>query len=177
MKSSYPVKFAAIGVLILSHLFFSTVLAHSTGTVAVSEAWVREAPPNVQVMAAYMTIENHTAEPKTLTEITSSSFERIEIHRSVDKDGVSSMVKQTSLIIDAQGKAELKPGGLHLMLFNPKKPLKAGDEVGFALKFAGGGKTFVTAKVKKGGETDKDQHTEHHEHHEHAESHDHSHQH
>lgn len=139
----------------------SAVFAHKDGGIVVKNAWVREAPPVSPVLAAYMTIENHTAEIRHLTSVSSSAFQKIEIHQTVYKDGMASMEGQDKLAIAAEGKVELKPGGTHLMLINPVKKLKAGDTVSFVLNFDNDSKSIISAPVKKAGAMSSDQH--HHE--------------
>lgn len=141
-------------------VFSPAIFAHTDGGIAIKEAWVREAPPNAKVMAAYMKIENHTATEKVLTGVTSSAFGKIEIHKTMQKDGMASMQQQKQLTIPAQGEVTLQPGGMHMMLFDPAKALKAGDEVNFTLKFANGSTSMTTATVRKATGS-------HHEHHSH----------
>lgn len=138
--------------------FPAVVSAHTDGGIVIKDAWVREAPPVAKVLAAYMVIENHTNKEKVLTGVTSSSFDRIEIHRSIHKDGMATMEQQKQLTIPAEGNVTLQPGEFHLMLFNPSKVLKAGSEVSFTLKFANGSTSMLTARVKKA------MGSEHHEH-------------
>jgi hypothetical protein len=142
--------------------------AHTDGGIVIENAWVREAPPVAKMLAAYMTIENHTDKEHVLTGVTSASFKKVEMHKSMQKDGMATMQKQKQLTIPAGGEIKLQPGGYHLMLFNPSKPLKAGDEVSFTLTFANGSVTTITAKVKKatGGHDMKnmDMNNMHHDH-------------
>lgn len=145
---------------LLSAVCTLPVLAHTSGGIAVKGAWVREAPPVSPVLAGYMVIENHTGNTQELTSVTSSSFQKIEIHKTIYKDGVASMEGQNNLPIAPESKVELKPGGTHLMLINPVKPLKAGDTVSFVLKFASGSKSIVSAPVKKASSMS----SQHHEH-------------
>lgn len=147
-------------ILSLSIISFQ-VLAHKDGGIVVKNAWVREAPPVSPVLAGYMTIENHTGKTVELTAVKSSAFQKIEIHRTIHKDGVASMEAQNSLPIKAEGKVKLKPGGTHLMLINPTKKLKAGDTVTFTLVFANGSKSIVGAPVKKARSMSSDHHHGH----------------
>ncbi|WP_455201274.1 copper chaperone PCu(A)C [Kaarinaea lacus] len=145
----------------------------------VKDAWVREAPPNAKVLAAYMTLENHSDKEKVLTSVVSPVFDKIEIHKSVHKGDMATMEKQKELPIATHGTVKLQPGGLHLMLYTPNKKLKAGDNVSITLKFADGSTSAVNAKVKKATgssghhdhgehqmheETDTKQETHHHNH-------------
>ena len=160
--------------LVLLLLFLtpsSAVFAHKDGGIVVKNAWVREAPPVSPVLAAYMTIENHTGEAKSLTSVTSSAFQKIEIHQTVYKDGIASMEGQDKLTISAEGKIELKPGGTHLMLINPVKKLKAGDSVSFVLNFDNGSKSIVSAPVKKARAMSSDHHHHQDDHHKNKEHH------
>lgn len=152
--------------LIVGIILSSSTLAHTGGGLVVKDAWVREAPANAKVMAAYMKIENHTDKDRTLVSVSSSAFDRIEIHDTVEKDGMATMVQQHKLPIKAQGELLLQPNGMHFMLFNPKKALKAGDSVTFTLKFANGSTAMTNAKVKKVKGSGH-----HHEHHDHHDSH------
>lgn len=146
-------------------IFANTAFAHTDGGIVVKDAWVREAPPNAKVLAAYMTIENHTNKQKVLTSVSSSAFGKVEIHKTVHKGDMASMEQQKELPVAAEGEVKLHPGGLHLMLFNPNKAPKAGDDISFALKFANGSTSMVTAKVKKAtGSSGHHNHSDHSEH-------------
>ena len=141
------------------------VFGHKDGGIVVKNAWVREAPPVSPVLAGYMVIENHTDKTSELTAVTSSAFQKIEIHKTVYKDGMASMEGQNSLPIGAEKSVELKPGGTHLMLINPVKPLKAGDTVNFLFVFSNGSKSIVSAPVKKARSmSSEDHHDGKHEH-------------
>ena len=48
------------------------------------------------------------------------------------------MVQIDSIEVPAEGSVSLKPGGLHIMLMDVKKPMKAGDKVNLTLKFSDG---------------------------------------
>ena len=141
-------------------LFNAIAFAHNDGGIQIKEAWIREAPPNAKVLAAYMTIENHTKTKKTLTTIKSSSFARIEIHETIEKDGMASMQQRQTLEIASQGSVTLAPNGLHFMLFDSNQALKAGDKVQFTLIFKNGSRSIVSLEVKKA--------TGGHEHHDHG---------
>ena len=54
-----------------------------------------------------------------------------------------------SIDIKANGQAELKPGGYHIMLINIRQALKEGDAVPIALSFDDGSKQQIEAPVRK----------------------------
>jgi len=77
--------------LLCTPFFISYASAHTSGGIAVENAWVREAPPNTKVLAAYLKIQNHTAKKRSISAVTSTQFEKIEIHLSTNIDGVVKM--------------------------------------------------------------------------------------
>lgn len=130
-------------------------------TLQVEDAWVREGPPTAQVLGGFMTLANGTDRPIRITEISSPDFERIEMHRSVTEDGVAKMVPQPSLTVPAGGDLVLAPGGYHLMLYEPKQPMRAGQRAQFILHIDSGQQIAAQAEVRAGmGHS-----MEHHHHH------------
>lgn len=115
----------------------------------VSDAWIREAPPVSKVHAAYMTIHNPTDKSVTLITASSPLYSNIEFHRTVMENGVMRMLQEESLRIPADAELRLEPEGIHMMLFNPGQPLKAGDKVPFTLNFSDQMNADITVIVKK----------------------------
>jgi hypothetical protein len=143
------------------------VQAHTDGDLTVQQAWIAEAPPNAKVLAAYLEIQNHTSAEAKLIGVTSSAFDKVEIHRSEKKGEMVQMIKQDNVTIAANGKITFKPGGLHLMLIKPTKTIKAGDKIGLTLQFSNGKKVLATAEVKKRNSADNGHHHQHKHEHEH----------
>jgi copper(I)-binding protein len=105
----------------------------SAPTMDVIDGWVREAPPTSRVLAAYMQIINLTDGDLTVTGVTSPDFETADLHRTVVEEGVARMLPVPELTIPAGSSVTLEPGGLHLMLFDPVRPLQEGDSVTLVL--------------------------------------------
>jgi copper(I)-binding protein len=117
--------------------------------IAVSNAWIREAPPGATVLAGYMKITNHGDAPVTLTGVSAGDFSSIEIHRIVMEDGVARMMSAGQPEIAAGDSFVLEPGGYHLMMFNPVRPLAVGDSVKLLLHVKDGACLAVTAPVAR----------------------------
>jgi hypothetical protein len=126
----------------------------------ISDAWVREAPPNQEVRAAYMRIYNDSPDPRRITGASSSEFRSVEIHRTVIQDGLARMVAQPEILIPAHGEVVLKPGGYHLMLIGPLKPLGSGGSVTIRLQLGSEVQQTIEAQVRQGDGSVAD-----HEHH------------
>ncbi len=125
----------------------------------IDNAWIREAPPVVKVLAGFMSISNPADKTVVLTGAESPLFEKIELHRSILENGMARMERQKQVEIPAGGKLEFSPGGLHLMLVNPKQPLKAGDTVEIIVKFERGRSSPVVFTVRS---MDNAEHHHHH---------------
>jgi copper(I)-binding protein len=131
-------------------LFTSTAMA-ADPHLMIMDPWVREAPPNAKMLAGYFTIMNHSGDSTEIVGASSDKFEKVEIHKTVQEGGVAKMIAQPSVEVGKHATVKFQPGGLHLMLMNPKGPLKAGDKVEISLKLKKGSDLKMTAVVKKGG--------------------------
>ena len=101
--------------------------------VAIMDNWVRANAPGQSVGAAYMTLLS--ARDSTMIKAEADIAGSVEIHSMSMENGVMKMRMLEELPLKA-GKAEkLAPGGFHLMLFDLKKPLTAGENVNFTLSF------------------------------------------
>ena len=121
-------------------------------SVAVLDAWARANAPGQTVGAAYMTLIS--AQDSTMVKVESDIAGTVQIHSMSMDNGVMKMRMLEELPLPA-GKAEkLAPGGFHLMLFDLKKPLTAGESVKLTLTFRdNAGKVtqqMVTLPVKEG---------------------------
>lgn len=99
--------------------------------VKVSDAWTRATPPGQDVGGAFMTL---TADADLkLVEASSPAASSAELH-SMSMDKGTMLMRQVKAIDLPKGKAvQLAPGGLHVMLFGLKAPLKAGEQLPLTL--------------------------------------------
>jgi len=117
--------------------------------VSVGDAWIRETPPGMAMMAGYMELRNNTSRPQMLVAASSSGFESVMIHRTVVKDGMAGMAHTPRIELAANASLIFAPGGYHLMLMKPKRTLRAGDPVVVNLEFRGGLVLPVAFEVRK----------------------------
>jgi copper(I)-binding protein len=115
-------------------MLVSLVLALSAAVVDAAsltarDGWIRPAPPVAKVRAGYVVIENASEAEVVLTKAESPDFGAIEIHTMYDDAGTMRMRRVPELRVPAKGKVELRPGGLHLMMFRPQRTLAEGDAV------------------------------------------------
>lgn len=130
-------------VFILSSSLFAS------GPVEVMDAWVREAPPGMNMMAGYVTVTNIAGKDLLLTGVSSPQFGSVEMHRTDMKDDQAMMIRQDNVTIRAGESFAFAPRGYHFMLMNLKNELKEGDIVEFTFSFDNGESFSFTAPVKK----------------------------
>jgi copper(I)-binding protein len=121
----------------------------TTGGITVSDAWARTSPMMERAGAAYMVLQNSGAAEDKLLSVESDVAKAIELHETKEMNGMMQMSPVPNISVPASGKAELKPGGLHVMLIGLNRELKAGDKVQLTLNFEKAGKVPVTAEVKE----------------------------
>ena len=118
-------------------------------SIAVIEPWIRAAPPGAMVNAGYMTLRNTGQSDIIIDKVTSPEFAMIEMHRTVVQNGLARMVPQDHLVVPAGGELKLRPGGIHLMMMQPKRELRAGDTVKLSLHGKGAPIIVTKAPVRK----------------------------
>ncbi len=137
--------------LIALMLGFASMGVSADGVgIQIQNPWVLAPPPNVKVMAAYLEIKNNGEKPRMLVNVSSPAFEQVGIHQSVMHGDMVHMEQLKELSIPSHASVMLKPGGLHFMLTDAKKPLSIGDQVPMTLTFQSGEKIAVTAIVRSG---------------------------
>ena len=115
----------------------------------VKDAWVRAAPPNARVMVAYATVKNISTYSIWIADVSSDHFKEVQIHETIEKDGLTSMIHLSFIKLDAGKSVNFKPGGKHLMLFNANKPSTVGDKINFKLRLGNGTEEAFTATVAR----------------------------
>lgn len=131
-------------------LFFALAqFSNAQDNIVISNAWVRGVPPGSSVSAVYMTIENKGGEDDRLTGMSSDVAESAELHISkVSEGGVSTMERIKTLNIPSGKTAELKPGGMHVMLIGLKESLAGKEYVTLNMNFEKSGVIKIEVPVK-----------------------------
>ena len=101
--------------------------------VTINDAWVRGTLAGQKVTGAFMQIASTT--DTALIDASSPSAKFIEIHEMTKEGGVMKMKAIDRLPIPGGRAVELTSGGYHMMLFELKAPLNAGEVVPMKLTF------------------------------------------
>jgi copper(I)-binding protein len=124
-----------LNLLVLSLVLFSqATLSFAGTTLQVRDAWIPQAPPVADVMAAYFEIANTGDKAVTVTGVSCAAFNGVMMHKTIIKDGMSRMVHQGDLTVAPKSTVKFQRGGLHLMLMGPKHGFKVGDKVPMVLE-------------------------------------------
>jgi len=115
----------------------------------VRDGWIRLAPVKMPMLAGFGRIENRCTKPVTIVGATSPVFDGVSLHETRIVEGVSRMRALPELRISPDGAAVLKPGGMHLMLMEPRVPLKEGSRVVIEFKLKDGGVLRGELEVRK----------------------------
>ena len=160
-------KFLALSLVVASLGFANAA------DIEIVDIYAKATPPGAKNTALFFEIANYTNKPIKLIGASSPAAATGELHTHKEVDGMKKMVQIENIEVPAMGEANLKPGGLHVMLMNVKAPIKEGDKLDATLEFDNGQKLEVKdivakAVVKKDGEHGHDHgahdHGGHHKH-------------
>lgn len=135
--------------LLLAGLCLSSgVWAAAADQVSVADPYVRLAPPNAPATGAFMVLKNTGDKDVRLLKADNPLSKSTELHNHINDNGVMRMRPVSAVDIKAKGETAMKPGGLHVMLIDMKKPLKEGDVVPITLTFEDGSSKKIDAPVR-----------------------------
>jgi len=118
--------------------------------IKIQDAWARPSAGADMNGAIYFRIVNDGKEADLLLSVETPSAHAAEVHESMsDDNGVMSMQPRDNVEIPAGGEVEFKPGSLHIMLVDLRKPLAVGDEVALTLRFEKAGEIVLNVKVRE----------------------------
>jgi periplasmic copper chaperone A len=117
--------------------------------IAIADPMARPSPLEGGTGGAFMTVRNSGGEADRLRSASSPAAKVVELHETVDDNGVMRMVPQPNgWEIAPGGKLVLEPGGKHLMLIDLRQPLVSGATIEITLNFDRAGPVRVQVPVK-----------------------------
>ena len=134
---------------LLSSLVGFNAMANQAADLEIENPFVREMPPTAPATGAFMTLINSSDHDIAIVSAKSDAAKTVELHTHTHDNGVMRMREIPEILVPAMGQAELKPGGLHIMLINPTRALKEGDEVRIVVTLKDGSEQEIIAPVRK----------------------------
>jgi len=117
--------------------------------ILISNLWARPTAEKMGNSAIYLEIKNQGKKGDALIKAETDIATNVEIHKTVDNNGISSMVQLSKVSIPANTTVQFTPGGLHIMILGVTSQLKDGDSFPLMLTFEHAGKIDVEVVVKK----------------------------
>ena len=151
---------AAFSIVSLVAVLCTTVSAAERLTA--ENAWVPWAPPAIKVHAAYLMIVNRSNVDHVIIGAESPEYERAELHGSSIRDGLSEMRSLDRIAVPANKQVAFEPGGLHIMLINPKRTYGVDDRIRLVLRLDSGDQIETSAVVRRRAPRNDVQHHRHH---------------
>jgi hypothetical protein len=102
----------------------------------------------MNMTAAYGRFINSGADTIEIASFESDSFASVSLHQTMIEDGTSRMKELKHWSIEPGTAAVLEPGGLHLMLMQPKREIVVGSTVELTLISTSGHGYHFTLRVE-----------------------------
>ncbi|MBL4630273.1 MAG: copper chaperone PCu(A)C [Paraglaciecola sp.] len=126
--------------LVTGMLYAETIITNAT---------VRLLPPGVPNTAAYFSIQNNSDTSQTLIAVSADFATKAEIHNHIQVGDMMRMQHQSEVVIEPGESIQFAPGGLHIMLFGLKQPLREEQSVSIILQTKEGESISITANVAR----------------------------
>lgn len=105
------------------------------GDIEVSNSFVKITPPNMKQTAIFMDIKNNSDKEISLIDANTSLSSVTELHTHIKDGEMMKMIKVPDIEIPAHGETNLKPGGLHIMVFDLNSSVDENTTANVWLKF------------------------------------------
>ncbi|MPW21547.1 copper chaperone PCu(A)C [Paraburkholderia sp. CNPSo 3157] len=113
----------------------------------VSGCWIRLLPGNLP-SGGYFSVMNMGAQPVDLTGVRTDAYGTAMLHQTRSNGSTSNMVMVDKVTVPAHGTLAFTPGGYHVMLEQPKTPLKVGMSIPFTFVFSDGEQVSAECETK-----------------------------
>jgi copper(I)-binding protein len=116
--------------------------------ISVGQPWARATIGQTTSGAAYLTLDTAGAEPDHLVGVETPVAERADLHGHTMEGDVMKMRPVERIEVAPGSPTVLQPGGLHIMLFGLKAPLREGETFPATLIFEKAGRIEIEVRVQ-----------------------------
>lgn len=120
---------------------------YKVGSIAIAHPHALPTVGDLGTAGVYMTFKNTGAADRLLS-ATTAAASSVEIHNMSMDGGMMRMRRLDGIDLPAGGTVVLASGGLHMMVFGLKAPLRAGATFALELRFENAGKMLVQVNVE-----------------------------
>ncbi|PCH71840.1 MAG: hypothetical protein COC12_07165 [Rhodobacteraceae bacterium] len=139
---------------------FSLAEDITVGTLVLKDPYAFETAKTARAGGAFVRIVNTGSDPDRLLDVR-ADYPKVQVHETIEKDGIARMQPAGEIDIPAGGMIELKPGGYHIMFMGLKgaQRFSVGETVEATLVFEQAGEVTIDFPVRKrtGGKADMGQ--------------------
>lgn len=131
---------------------FSVFAFAKSSTLEMTDARIFAPVKGSVATAGYAVVKNNSKKPVTLAIAAVAPFKAVEMHETLEKDGRMTMQKKDQFVVEAGHTLELKPGGNHIMLFEPSREVKEDETLSVEFLVDGKSEKFdfkVISRVQK----------------------------
>jgi len=140
--------FVCVLLMSVASVMAAPAQAAEAACVRFGDGWIRF-PAMAHMAGGFGRIDNACKAEVAVTSVRSEAFADVSLHETTLVDGVSRMREVERLPVAAGQHAELKPGGLHLMLMDGKAALQEGQRVPVVLGLSDGSEVRGELVVRK----------------------------
>lgn len=135
--------------LLAAGLAFSALSAcQPPAQLLVEKAYVQLSPVKDNPSVLYFTVRGGPADTQ-LRSISSAYIQRLEMHETVEENGMSMMKPISSVDVPTRGVVEFKPGGRHVMVWGIDNAAQTAGKAEFEFSFSNGERILADAVINK----------------------------
>lgn len=117
--------------------------------IEVHHPYARAMPPGAPTSAVFVTLMNKSDQQRAIVSASTPAAGKVELHTHIKDGDVMRMRQVPEIVIPAKGKTVLKPGGLHIMLFELQQTFSEGERIDVTVNYRNGESQTFNAKIKK----------------------------
>ncbi len=145
----YALRAVVLCVAFATTTFVATAHEYKVGSLTILHPWSRATPKGAPVAGGYLAIRNEGTTLDRLIAIESEAARTTQIHEMSMQDGVMKMRQLANGVEAPAGTTvEFKPGGNHVMFFDPSQPFVEKQRVKATLVFEKAGRVPVEFVVE-----------------------------
>lgn len=122
-------------VKIIFALISTTLSLLANHQIEVSDAYVKQTPPNAKNTAIFLTLKNKGDKDLSLINATTNLSEKTELHTHIHENKKMSMVPISQILLKAHSETKLQKGGLHIMVLDLKEQVDKDTKTNLILYF------------------------------------------
>ena len=128
-------------------LLFMSLNIMANSSIEILTPIIRLPPPGQNVSAIFLKIMNKSKNDLSLIKVSGDFAKQFELHTMEMKDNMMRMRQVDLILLRKDTTTELKSGGLHIMVFDIKKPLQKDKVYDLKLFFSDNSEKLIKVKA------------------------------